>query len=142
MTISGIVYVDGGDLIMNEAGSKKIINYTGKGSIYVSGNVTIDTNLYTAGNSSYPTNIMAVMTPNNITFNQASIDVMGLFYGETKITVQKQTVITGALVTNYFDLGTNVPSIYYVPAVMNNMPNGLIGTSSLWQLNAVAWQEL
>ena len=142
MAISGIVYIDGGDLIMNEAGSKKIINYTGKGSIYVSGNVTIDTNLYTTGNSSYPTNVMAVMTPNNITFNQASIDVMGLFYGETQITVQKQTVITGSLVTNYFDLGANVPSIYYVPSVMNNLPTGLIGTSSLWQLNAVAWQEL
>ena len=141
MTISGIVYVDGGDVDMNIAGSKKIINYTGKGSLYVSGNVNIDVNLYTAGNDSYPTNVMAVMTPNNITFNAASIDVMGLFYGENKITVQKQTVIVGALVTNYFDLGTNVPSIYYVPSVLTNLPSGLIGSSSLWQLQPLAWQE-
>ena len=141
MTISGIVYVDGGDLNMNEAGSKKIINYTGKGSIYVSGNVGIDANVYTTGNSSYPTNVLGVMTPNTITFNAASIDVMGLFYGETKITVQKQTVVVGSLVTNYFDLGTNVPSIYYVPAIMNSMPPGLIGTASMWQLNIVSWQE-
>jgi hypothetical protein len=141
MTISGIVYVDGGDFNMNEAGANKIINYTGKGSIYVSGNVSIDANLYTAGNASYPSNVMAVMTPNDITFNAASIDVMGLFYGENKITVQKQTVIVGALVTNYFDLGTNVPSIFYVPSVLNNLPNGLIGSSSSWQLQPVIWQE-
>lgn len=141
MTISGIVYVDGGDVEMNIAGAKKVINYTGKGSLYVSGNVNIDVNLYTAGNDSYPTNVMAVMTPNNITFNAASIDVMGLFYGESSITVQKQTVIVGSLVTNYFDLGTNVPSIYYVPSILNNLPTGLIGTSSLWQLQPVAWVE-
>lgn len=141
MTISGIVYVDGGNLDMNIQGSNKIINYTGKGSIYVSGNVNIDVNLYSAGNDSYPTNVMAVMTPNNITFNAASIDVMGLFYGESSITVQKQTVIVGSLVTNYFDLGTNVPSIYYVPSVLNNLPTGLIGSSSLWRLQPLAWQE-
>lgn len=141
MTISGIVYIDGGDLNMNIQGSNKIINYTGKGAIYVSGNISIDVNLYSAGNNSYPTNIIAMMTPNDITFNAASIDVMGLFYGENKITVQKQTDIVGSLVTNYFDLGTNVPSIYYVPSVMNNLPTGLIGTSSLWRLQPVGWQE-
>ncbi len=141
MTISGIVYVDGGDVNMNIVGSQKIINYTGKGSLFATGNVGIDVNLYTTGNSSYPTNVLGVMTPQTIDFNAASIDVMGLFYGETKITVQKQTTIVGSLVTNYFDLGTNVPSIYYVPSVLNNLPNGLIGASTSWQLQVVAWQE-
>lgn len=141
MTISGIVYVDGGDVNMNKAGTAKIINYTGKGSLFATGNVGIDVNLYSAGNNSYPTNVLGVMTPQTIDFNAASIDVMGLFYGETKITVQKQTTIVGSLMTNYFDLGTNVPSIYYVPAVINNLPNGLIGTASSWQMVVVAWQE-
>jgi hypothetical protein len=142
MTISGIVYVDGGDINMNIQGSNKIINYTGTGSLFATGNVGIDVNLYTTGNGSFPTNILAVMTPQTIDFNAASIDVMGLFYGETQIKVQKQTTIVGSLVTNYFDLGTNVPSIYYVPDVINNLPSGLIGSTSGWQLQVVSWQDI
>jgi hypothetical protein len=142
MTVSGIVYIDGGDLNMNIQGSNKQINYTGKAALFATGNVGIDVNLYTAGNNSYPSSVLAVMTPQTIDFNAASIDVMGLFYGETQIKVQKQTNIVGSLVTNYFDLGTNVPSIYYVPDVIYNLPSGLIGTSASWALQVVSWQEI
>ncbi len=142
LTISGIVYIDGGDLNMNIQGSNKIINYTGKGNLFATGNVGFDVNLYTAGTNSYPSNVLGVMTPQTIDFNAASIDVMGLFYGETQIKVQKQTNIVGSLVTNYFDLGTNVPSIYYVPDIIYNLPPGLIGTSSAWRLQVVTWQEI
>ncbi len=139
MAVSGIVYVDNsGDLKMDKAGSNKTINYTGKGSLLVTGNVGINVNLVTSGNNSFPDKIMGIMTPNVITFNEASINVMGLFFAEDKVVAQKQTNIMGSLVSNYFDMGTNVPAIFQVPATLNNMPPGMIGSNSLWYL-VVAW---
>ncbi len=141
MAVSGTVYIDGGTLSMATAGSKKTITYTGSGSLLVTGNVQIDVSLVTSGNSSYPTNVVGIMTPGNIGFNQASSDVMGLFYAEGQIKVEKQTDIMGTIVSNYFDMGTNVPSIYQVPDVINHLPTGLIGNSSSWSISTVSWQK-
>ncbi len=143
LTISGIVYIDnGGSLNMSKAGSNKTITYTGSGAILAEGNVQINTDLVTSGNNSFPTNILGIMTPNTIGFNEANIDVMGLFYGETKVKPEKQTDIVGTIVSNYFDMGTNVPSIYQVPDVINHLPPGLIGQSGTWVMKIVSWQKI
>jgi len=142
MTISGIVYVDGSNnLNMAMAGSNTTITYSGTGSIVVTGNAQIDVNLITGGSNSFPSNIMGIMTPNDIGFNAASIDAMGVFYAENSIVVQKQTDIMGTIVSNYFNMGTNVPAIYQVPETTNNLPPGLIGADSRWYL-VVAWLKI
>ncbi len=139
LAIDGVVYVDSGaDVNFEKDGSNKTINYTGTGSLLVTGNVQIDVNLYTAGNNSFPNNIMGIMTPNNIGFNEANIDVMGIFYAENSVVVQKQTDIMGTIVSNYFDMGTNVPSIFQVPDTANNLPPGMIGGNATWYM-VVGW---
>ncbi len=142
LAISGIVYVEGGDLNMNKAGSNKTINYTGSGSLLVTGDANINVNLYTSGNSSFPSNALGVMTPNSISFNEANINVMGLFYAENTVRVTKQTDIMGTIVSNYFDFGTNVPAIYQVPDAVNHLPSGLIGQNSAWTMQIIAWRKL
>ena len=82
------------------------------------------------------------MTPNTIGFNEANIDVMGLFYAEGTVTAQKQTDIMGTIVSNYFDMGTNVPSVFQVPEVINSLPSGLIGQDSTWVMKVVSWQSI
>jgi hypothetical protein len=143
LTISGIVYIDnGGSLNMNTAGSDKTITYTGSGSILAEGSVQINVNLVTNGNNSFPVNILGIMTPNIIGFNEANIDVMGLFYAENQVVAEKQTDIVGTIVSNYFDMGTNVPSIYQVPDTMNYLPAGMIGQGTNWTMKTVSWQKL
>ncbi len=142
MAISGIIYVDGNNnLLMNKQGTDKTISYTGRGSILVTGNATINVNLVTAGDNSYPGNIIGIMTPKNITFNEANIDIMGLCYAENRINVAKQTNIFGTLVSNYFDLGTNVPSVIQVPATAKNLPPGMIDTGPVWIMRVISWQR-
>ena len=142
LTVSGIVYIDnGGSLNMSKAGSNKTITYTGSGAILAEGNVQINTNLVTNGNNSFPGNILGIMTPNTISFDEANIDVMGLFYGENTVRAEKQTDIVGTIVSNYFDMGTNVPSIYQVPDVINHLPAGLIGQNATWIMKIVSWQK-
>jgi len=141
MVINGIVYIEGGDFNMSKAGPDNTILYTGIGSILVEGSSQINVNLETTGNNSYPNNIMAIMTPNNIGFNEASINVMGLFYAEDTVTIQKQTDIMGTIISNYFDMGTNVPSIFQVPETLNNLPPGLIGDDPIFAMRVVAWMR-
>lgn len=143
LAVSGIVYIDnGGSLNMSKVGGNKTITYTGSGAILAEGNVQINTDLVTSGNSSFPTNILGIMTPNTIGFDEASIDVMGVFYAEDTVRAQKQTDIIGTIVANYFDMGTNVPAIYQVPDVVNHLPAGLIGQGSSWIMKTVSWQKL
>lgn len=142
LAVSGIVYIDGGTLGMGKAGADKTITYTGTGSIVVTGNAQIDVNLITAGNNSFPNNILGIMTPGDIGFNEAGINVMGLFYAENAINAQKQTNIVGSIVSNYFNMGTNVPSVFQVPAVIGNMPPGIIGQNSSWVMKIVSWQKI
>jgi hypothetical protein len=137
MTVAGKVYING-TLSMAKSGSNATLTYTGKGSVMTSGNVQIDINLVTAGNSSFPNNAMGIMTPGNIGFNGANIDVMGVFYAQNTITAQKQTNIVGSLVSNYLDMGTNVPAVYQVPTLATAMPAGMIGQDSKWYM-IVAW---
>lgn len=141
LAVSGVVYMDGGNLGMRKEGSKKTITYTGSGSILATGDVQLNVHLVTSGNNSFPTNILGIMTPNQIDFNEANIDVMGLFYAEDRVIVQKQTDMMGTIVSNYFDMGTNVPSIFQVPETINHLPPGMIGAQPAWFLRVVMWKK-
>lgn len=140
LNVTGVVYIDGdNNLSMTKAGSDKTITYTGTGSILVTGSAQINVNLVTNGNNSFPNNILGIMTPNDIGFNEAGIDVMGLFYAEGEVKVEKQTDIMGTIVSNYFDMGTNVPSIFQVPDAADNLPPGMIGGDNVYWYLLVAW---
>ncbi len=144
MVISGRVYIDGNNnFFVTKNGNDKTVTYTGKGTILATGNVDIDVNLVTpATGRTFPTNIVGFMTPHQITLATSSqLDVMGLFYAEEQVVVARQTDIVGTIVSNYFDVGTNVPAVFQVPETVNNMPPGMIGGSSNWFI-VVSWQKI
>lgn len=139
LTVDGIVYVDGNnDMSLSKQGNNETITYSGKGSLLVTGDVHIQTNLVTSGAESFPTDIIGIMTPNNVNIDASQLDVMGLLYAENTIAVSKQTDLVGTIVSNYFDMGTNVPAIFQVPETVNNMPPGMIGSNAKWYM-VVAW---
>ncbi len=139
LSVSGIVYVDeGNDILMTKHTSNNVITYSGTGSLLVTGDVNIQTSLVTSGAASFPNNIIGIMTPNNINIDAAGLDVMGVFYAENTMAVSKQTDLVGTIVSNYFDMGTNVPAIFQVPETVNNMPPGMIGSNARWYM-IVAW---
>lgn len=149
LVIAGIVYIEGGDLEMEADGSQKTITYTGTGVIVVAGDgdssdgeAEIDINLLTSGVDSFPNNVLGIMTPGDIEFDGANIDVMGVFYAEGEIEVKKQTNIAGTMVSNYFDIGSQVPSIYQVPSLFDNLPSGMIASDPVWIMRVVSWQEI
>jgi hypothetical protein len=142
--ITGAVYVEG-ELTMLpgtqpiEGDSKKMITYSGKGTILAEGNVTITTSLVTPGERSFPRNILGIMTPGSISFQQAQVAAMGVFYGQKSIVLTHQSAVAGSLVSNFVDMGSQVPSVYQVPAVTRNMPPYMIGTDR-WAAKSILWK--
>ncbi|MEA3432937.1 MAG: hypothetical protein U9R01_09780, partial [candidate division WOR-3 bacterium] len=61
------------------------------------------------------------------------LKIMGAFYAESAVTVQKQADIVGSLVSNYFSM-LQVPCIYQVTALSTNLPPGIIEGDPVWLL--------
>ncbi|MDZ4860878.1 MAG: hypothetical protein SGI88_18035 [Candidatus Hydrogenedentes bacterium] len=149
MEISGQVMVNGNLSINRGGGSDKTIHYTGRGAILVNGDATLDTNLYarnadgTTANSFPVNNIFGIMCSGNLTMGvNSQLELMGAFYAQQQIRSEKQTIVTGTYVSNYFDMGTNVPEIYQVPELANNLPTGMIGAYPILIFSQVSWREL
>ncbi|MDP2323570.1 MAG: hypothetical protein Q8N51_06020, partial [Gammaproteobacteria bacterium] len=140
-----------GNLSFTGQGNQRTINYSGRAAFLVFGDVAIDTNLITCNNgnpnntaNSFPVNnIIGIMASQNMVVgSSAQLDIMGAFYAQNQIISQKQTNVIGTFVSNYFDMGTNVPNIYQVPALADNLPLGMIGNYPILAISQVSWREL
>lgn len=150
MKVNGQVRING-NLSFTGQGGDRTVNYSGRAALLVYGDVNIDANLITCNNgvktdtaNSFPVNnILGIMASNNMTVGStAQLDIMGAFYAQNKITSAKQTNVMGTFVSNYFDMGTNVPNIYQVPALADNLPLGMIGNYPILAISQVSWREL
>ncbi len=150
LKVNGQVRING-NLSFSGQGGDRTINYSGRAALMVYGDVAIDANLVTCNNgnkndtaNSFPVNnIIGIMASNNMVVGSTSqLDIMGAFYAQNKITSAKQTNVIGTFVSNYFDMGTNVPNIYQVPALADNLPLGMIGNYPILAVSQVSWREL
>lgn len=150
LRINGQIKV-AGKLIFTGQGNDRTINYSGRGAFLTYDNVTIDTDLVSCNNGnaadtagSFPVNnIVGIMTSKSMTVGStAQCKIMGAFYAQEKIATAKQTHVMGTFVSNYFDMGTNVPNIYQVPALADNLPLGMIGNYPILTLTQVSWREI
>ena len=150
LKVNGQIRIDG-KLSFTGQGNDRTINYSGRAAILAYGDVNIDANLITCNNGdktnfagSFPANnILGIMTAQNMTVGStAQLSIMGAFYAQQKIMASKQTDVMGTFVSNYFDMGTNVPRIYQVPALADNLPLGMIGNYPILAVSQVSWREL
>jgi len=148
--VNGQIRING-NLTFTGQGNQRTINYTGRAAILTYGDVTVDSNLLACNNGdpnntalSFPANnILGLMATNNMLVGASSqLSIMGAFYAANMIRTQRQTTILGTIVGNYFDMGTNVPRIFQVPTLADNLPVGMIGNFPIMVLQQVSWREL
>jgi hypothetical protein len=72
----------------------------------------------------------------------SQLSLMGAYYAQGRIICSKQTTVIGTFVANYFDMGTNVPCIYQVPSLADNLPHGMMGAYPIFVFSKVSWREL
>lgn len=149
MEINGQIEINGNLVITRGGGNDKTIYYTGRGAILVQGDATLDTDLLTVNKNgttanSFPVNnFFGIMAKKNLIVGSLSqLQLMGGFYAQNMVKSSKQTITMGTFVGNYFDMGTNVPDIYQVPELPNNLPLGMIGNYPILNLSQVSWREL
>ena len=141
MSVSGTVVIEG-DLVFAKDNSGGI-EYDGSAAVLVTGNVDFKNSLIVRSGETFPTtSILGLMTPNTITFDLSQLDVQGIFYAQDTITSTKQTDVTGTFMSNYFDMGLNVPSIYQVPSVVDHLPEGMFGGINIWTICRDCFREV
>jgi phage baseplate assembly protein gpV len=151
MVINGRIPVEGNiNLTAGNGAGNTLINYEGKGTMLAydpndtgGGDVTIDASLKT---TNFPdTNLFGIHAQDDMSIGVSSqLEIMGGFYAQDGVIVDKQTTIMGTIVGNYFDMGTNVPKIYQVPALSSQWTGitRMIGSDPVLFLSPVSWREL
>jgi hypothetical protein len=145
MELNGQLYING-SLTLTGQGNDRTMYYTGRGAILVNGNATIEANLYAGRTAvlSYPAaNCFGLMAAGNMMVGGAAqLDLMGGFYAQGSVSSQFQSTTTGTFVGNFFNMGTNVPRIFQVPTLADNLPLGMIGNYPIMSLGIESWREL
>ena len=147
LTIEGIVWVDNADgLVIGK--SKGTIIFDGKGTLvsaYPEADIYIHDHLL--ANVTFPTaDSLGLISAGDINIatdeGDAHLNIMGAFYAENTITMAYQTDLVGTFVSDYIDLGTEVPKIYQVPELINNMPPGMPGAVITYYIYTNNWHEV
>lgn len=143
LTVSGIVRMSGNVSLSTKGDT---IKYSGSGtifaqdgSVYVHGSVMPDTMFPT-------TDCMGVISKHDIEFatgsGEAQLSAAGAWYAGRTIKSAKQNNFAGTYVANYFDMGTNVPSIFQVPTLTNHLPPGMPGGKGVMAAQVISWRHL
>lgn len=155
LTISGIIKVTGKIKLGGTTGSTRIttINYTGKGTLYSSSSnpdgdpsIEIHSNILPVG--TFPTaDRIGFVAQDRIEIATSGGDshlrLAGAFFAENKVILSKQTQVAGSLVSNYFNMGNQVPALYQVPELAKNMPPGMPGRDlRIIYVKTLSWKEL
>ena len=149
MEINGQLSINGSLTIVRGTGNDKTIYYKGRAAILVHGNATLDTDLLSinadgsAANSFPVNNFFGIMASGDMTVGAISqLSLVGAFYAQGRMICSKQSNVLGTFVSNYFDMGTNVPGIFQVPSLADNLPQGMVGAYPILAFEHVSWREL
>ena len=147
LTIEGTVWTD------NAAGltigkAHGTIIFKGKGTL-VSANSAADISIHghLLANETFPTiDSLGLISAHDINVatgeGDANLNIMGAFYAENKITMAYQTQLAGTFVSDYIDMGEDVPKIYQVPSLVDNLPPGMPGMNIIYSLIITNWREV
>lgn len=143
LDITGVIKVVG-DLQIG--GKNSHIRYTGNGTFYATQDIKVDGNFLPKSGTIFPTTARAgLIAKRNMLLATGSgssqLSMAGAFYAQGTIVSAKQNQIAGTFVANFYDLGTNVPNIYQVPALPFNMPPGMPGDKNYFTIKIQSWRE-
>ncbi len=157
LTINGRVPVDG-DIFFTDDGGPNEIQYTGKGTLLAydadlsgdGGDVTIDISLLTKNAdgttaASFPQNVLGVQAEDQMNIsNSSQMTIMGGFYAQGEVMLNRQTNIFGTIVGNDFNMGGQVPGIYQVPGLEDSWSadQRMIGANVVRFYSPISWREL
>ncbi|MCG2718607.1 MAG: hypothetical protein L6408_07235, partial [Nanoarchaeota archaeon] len=145
LEVKGIIYANVENINIEIGNKKDQIKYSGTGTIVSKGDISIHGDLL--AKDLFPTtDSLGLIAYNDINlatgFGDSQLKMMGAFYAQNTITSAKQNQIAGTFVSDYCDMGTNVPSIFQVPGFENNLPPGMPGATITYTMLTSNWHEV
>lgn len=127
-------------------GTKDSMYYSGNGTLYDDSDIYIDGDVLPASGLVFPTTARIGFIANRDMYiacgnGSAGITTTGAYYAQGNIKSAKQTNTAGTFVASFFDMGTNVPSIFQVPSLPYNMPPGMPGDKSYFSTKFKGWRD-
>jgi len=146
MVVRGIVYVNG-DINIKSTSGNKDMRYLGRGTLVSTGSVYLGTNMIPSS-ASFPINhALGVIARRELKIatggGDSQLQIAGAFYAQEKITSAKQNELLGTFVSSYFAMD-NVPHMYQIPSLPDNLPPGMPGSSRVWvkTVRIDSWREI
>ena len=143
--IQGIVYIEG-DLTIDRDGGDRRMYYDGRGTFVTEGSTFIHTDLMPL--NAFPIqSVLGILARRRIELatggGDSQLILAGAFYAQEEIRSAKQNEIAGTFVSSYFNM-RNVPRMYQVPKLVDNLPPGLPGGDPIWvtQVRIDSWKEV
>ncbi|MCH8274325.1 MAG: hypothetical protein IH851_06010 [Armatimonadetes bacterium] len=149
LLVEGIIRIEGN---LRLGSKRSTITYGtsggpgGRGTLYSTRSIDVHANLIPEDGIIFPTGVvLGLLAAEDIDLatsgGDAQLTMIGAFYAQGVITSRKQNQIAGTFVANYYDMGTNVPNIYQVPALANHLPPGMPGNESIFFLKRKTWRD-
>lgn len=143
LNITGIIKIEGNIRLGRPHGQPGLrgVNYAGTGTFYATEDIHVDGYLTPVGNYITDGNI-GLLAADDVLIDEASnVNVMAAIYGGDHIRVAKQTAIAGAMVSEWFDMGTNVPGVFHVPDLSTNLPPGMPGERRFGSIEGITLEN-
>ena len=148
--INGCVHIDG-NLTLTGKANVDTLDYFGRAALMMEGAVQIDCNLLSCNSpinaadyaASFPyTSCLGLMSRGDMLIGTTSqLNLMGAFYSAGEVSSKMQTMTMGTFVGRDFNMGSQVPDIYQVPVLAQNLPLGMIGDYPIYRTNLASWRE-
>ena len=145
LTVAGIVRIEG-SLDLGAKGST--MYFSGSGTLFCKGDGINPGTIRVHGSilpaTMFPTvDSIGFIAKHDIEFatggGESQLKGAGAWYAQRTIKSAKQNEFAGTYVANYFDMGTNVPSIFQVPTLAQNLPPGMPGGDSVVACQVQSW---
>lgn len=143
MTISGIVYVTG---TITFQPKQSRITYSGKGTLVTPSSIYVHCDLMPRTN--FPrSDALGLIAGDRIELatggGDAQLTMAIAMYAQHQIVSSKQNQVAGTMVSSYFSM-TNVPKLYQVPELADNLPPGMPGGDPIYvrSITIESWQEI
>jgi hypothetical protein len=91
----------------------------------------------------YPTgDTLGLIAKDRIVMAGSQNEVAAAIFAENQVKMTKQYQVVGAIVTRYFDMGSNKPRVYQMPNLVKYLPPGMPGGQTFNFVKILSWREI
>ena len=147
LTVNGHLVVRG-NLVFEQGREPAAIRYAGRGIVLVEGNAILNSDLLPrAAHGMGPVfpkmNFLGIVSSDTMLIGtKAPVRLVGAFYAQNRMIFVEHAVVLGTVVSNFFDMGRQVPMIGQIPEWVEHLPEGLPGARRVWKIVPVIWREV